>query len=89
MPAPTAKPHIVTPRSFNEAQEIGDHYKEKLPVIINLQPAERDLSRRIIDFASGLCYGLAGRMERVAFNLGRSTCSALRTIRTPNCVRVR
>jgi cell division inhibitor SepF len=37
-----------------------------VPVIVNLQGVERDLMRRIIDFASGLCYGLSGHMERVA-----------------------
>jgi len=35
------------------------------PVILNLQGVERDLSRRLVDFASGLCYGLRGQMERV------------------------
>ena len=67
LPIPvTAKPHIVVPRSFNEAQEIADLIKSNAPVIMNLQEADRDLSRRLIDFASGLCYGLGGSMERVA-----------------------
>ena len=35
-------------------------------MIMNLQGADRDLSRRLIDFASGLCYGLNGSMEKVA-----------------------
>jgi cell division inhibitor SepF len=68
-PIPTvakAKPHVVSPVSFNEAQEVADRYKANTPVIINLQGADRDLSRRLIDFASGLCYGLGGQMERVA-----------------------
>jgi cell division inhibitor SepF len=54
------------PRSFNEAQEVADLIKGSAPVIMNLQEADRDLSRRLIDFASGLCYGLGGSMERVA-----------------------
>jgi len=62
----SAKPHVVSPASFNEAQEVADKYKGNVPVIINLQNADRDLSRRLIDFASGLCYGLAGTMEKVA-----------------------
>lgn len=67
LPIPvTAKPHIVIPRSFNEAQEIADTFKSSAPVIMNLQEADRDLSRRLIDFASGLCYGLGGSMDRVA-----------------------
>jgi len=67
LPIPvTAKPHVVIPRSFNEAQEVADTFKGSAPVIMNLQEADRDLSRRLIDFASGLCYGLGGSMERVA-----------------------
>ena len=62
----TAKPYVVSPTSFNEAQEVADKYKGQVPVIINLQNVDRDLSRRLIDFASGLCYGLGGAMEKVA-----------------------
>lgn len=62
----TAKPHVVAPTSFNEAQEIADRYKGNVPVIINMQSIERDLARRLIDFASGLCYGLGGSMDKVA-----------------------
>lgn len=61
-----AKPHAVSPTSFNEAQQIADRFKASQPVIVNLQGVDRDLSRRLIDFASGLCYGLGGQMERVA-----------------------
>jgi cell division inhibitor SepF len=60
-----AKPYTVAPSSFQEAQEVADHYMSGTPVILNLQGAERDLSRRLVDFASGLCYGLRGGMERV------------------------
>jgi cell division inhibitor SepF len=68
-PLPTAgasKPFVVGPASFNDAQEVADKFKVNVPVILNLQGVERDLARRIIDFASGLCYGLGGQMERVA-----------------------
>jgi cell division inhibitor SepF len=65
-PIPSAKPHVVSPASFNDVQEMADKYKVSQPVIMNLQGADRDLSRRLIDFASGLCYGLGGQMERVA-----------------------
>ena len=64
--AATKKPHTVTPSSFDEAQDVADHFKSNQPVIINLQGAERDLRRRLIDFASGVCYALGGHMERVA-----------------------
>lgn len=66
-PLPTAsKPHVVSPSGFNDVQQVADRFKIDQPVIINLQGVDRDLSRRLIDFASGLCYGLDGDMERVA-----------------------
>jgi cell division inhibitor SepF len=60
------KPYTVQPRRFDEAQEVADHFKQGQPVIVNLQDVDRDLLRRIVDFASGLCYGLDGTMEKVA-----------------------
>lgn len=63
---PSAKPHVVSPAAFTDAQEVADQFKRSAPVIVNLQGVERDLMRRIIDFSSGLCYGLGGQMERVA-----------------------
>ncbi|CAN5771087.1 hypothetical protein BH10ACT1_BH10ACT1_31730 [soil metagenome] len=62
---PNAKPHIVVPASFNQAQEVADKFKNGQPTIMNLQSSDRELSRRLIDFASGLCYGLGGQMERL------------------------
>ena len=62
----SAKPYVVSPGSFNDAQEVADKYKSNVPVIMNLQDVDRDLSRRLIDFASGLCYGVGGTMEKVA-----------------------
>lgn len=55
----------VRPRNFNQAQEIADHFKDGIPVIVNLEGADREMSRRIIDFASGMCYALSGTMEKV------------------------
>ena len=63
---PNAKPHVVVPTSFNQAQEVADKLKGNQPVIMNLQGDDKDLARRLIDFASGLCYGIGGQMERVA-----------------------
>ncbi len=65
MAEPSPKPHALSPESFNEAQEVADKFMAGVPVIMNLQGAERELSRRLVDFASGLCYGLRGQMERV------------------------
>jgi len=58
--------HLVVPRSFNDAQDVADKFKDSIPVIINLQGAENDLSKRLIDFASGLTYALDGGMQRIA-----------------------
>jgi cell division inhibitor SepF len=58
--------HLVLPRSFNDAQQIADKYKQGIPVILNLQNADNELSKRLIDFASGLTYALNGGMQRVA-----------------------
>lgn len=64
-PAP-AKVHLVAPRAFNDAKGIADRFKAQIPVIINLQSADTELSKRLIDFASGLTYALDGSMQRVA-----------------------
>jgi cell division inhibitor SepF len=58
--------HLVVPRSFNDAQQIADKFKEGTPVILNLQGSDADLSKRLIDFASGLTYALDGGMQRIA-----------------------
>ena len=58
--------HLVLPRSFNDAQQIADKFKQGIPVILNLQSADNELSKRLIDFASGLTYALNGGMQRVA-----------------------
>ena len=63
---PTAQVHLVLPRSFNDAQQIADRFKQGVPVIVNLQNADQDLSKRLVDFASGLTYALNGSMQRVA-----------------------
>ena len=54
------------PKSFNDAQQIADKFKGTIPVILNLQSAETDLAKRLIDFSSGLTYALDGGMQRVA-----------------------
>ena len=66
-PSPASvKVHLVLPRSFNDAPQIADRFKDGVPVILNLQNADQELSKRLIDFASGLTYALDGGMQRVA-----------------------
>ncbi len=61
-----SEPATVKPRRFDQAQEVADKFKEGNPVIMNLEGSDREVARRLIDFASGLCYGLDGSMEKVA-----------------------
>jgi cell division inhibitor SepF len=66
-PVPSnAEPATVRPRRFDQAQELADKFKDGQPVILNLEAAERDVARRLIDFASGVCYSLDGSMEKIA-----------------------
>ena len=66
VPAAPGRVHLVIPRSFNDAQAIADRFKVETPVIINLQSADAELSKRLIDFSSGLTYALEGSMQRIA-----------------------
>lgn len=58
--------HLVIPRNFNDAQQVADQFKRKVPVILNLQTTDHELSKRLIDFASGLTYAMDGGMQRIA-----------------------
>jgi cell division inhibitor SepF len=62
----TSRVHLILPRSFNDAQQLADRFKIGVPVILNLQSADAELSKRLIDFASGLTYALDGGMQRIA-----------------------
>jgi cell division inhibitor SepF len=67
VPSPSSvRVHLVVPRSFNDAQQIADKFKDGIPVILNLQGSDQELAKRLIDFASGLTYALDGGMQRVA-----------------------
>jgi cell division inhibitor SepF len=58
--------HFVEPKNFNDVQDVADKFKDAIPVILNLQRTDTDLSKRLIDFSSGLTYALDGGMQRVA-----------------------
>jgi cell division inhibitor SepF len=58
--------HLIVPKNFNDAQQIADRYKDDVPVILNLQQTDPELSKRLIDFSSGLTYALDGGMQRIA-----------------------
>ncbi len=63
--APRASMHVVEPRSFNDAKEIGDKLRVNSAVIMNLQHANTDLAKRLVDFASGLTYMAQGTIKKV------------------------
>ena len=56
---------IMEPKSFDEAQSIADQLKNRRPVIVNLEAAEKSLAKRIVDFVSGTTYALNGSMQKV------------------------
>jgi len=58
--------HLVIPKSFNDAQQVADKFKDQIPVVLNLQGTDNDLNKRLIDFASGLTYAMDGGMQRIA-----------------------
>ena len=62
----SSRVHLVIPKSFNDAQDVADKFKDSIPVIVNLQGIDRDLSKRLVDFASGLTYALDGGMQQIA-----------------------
>lgn len=57
--------HIVTPQQFDSAQEIATAVKANKCVIVNLLGADKDLTRRLVDFCAGLTMGVDGKLERV------------------------
>lgn len=63
--------HIITlqPRSYSEARKVGEYYREGNPVIINLDDMEESERKRLVDFASGLVFGLHGRIERISLKV--------------------
>ena len=65
-PGQEVRVHLVIPKSFNDAQDVADKFKDSIPVILNLQGTDTELSKRLIDFASGLTYALDGGMQRIA-----------------------
>ncbi len=58
--------HLVIPKSFNDAQQVADKFRDNIPVVLNLQSTDTELSKRLIDFTSGLTYGLDGGMQKIA-----------------------
>lgn len=56
---------VVEPRSFEEVKEITDNLKNRRPVILNLEQADAELARRVVDFVLGATYALNGSQQKV------------------------
>ena len=63
---PPTRVSVVDPASFNDAQAVADRFKRQQPVILNLQQADEELGRRMVDFCAGLTYALDGQIQTVA-----------------------
>lgn len=57
--------HVTNPTTFNDVEEVGERFRAGVPVIMNLAGASESVAKRLLDFASGLIFGLDGRIERV------------------------
>ena len=62
---PTYQITALHPRTYNEARNIGEHFRQSTPVIMNLTEMDDADAKRLVDFAAGLTFGLHGRIERV------------------------
>ena len=57
---------LVKPERFDDASSIADHLNDKRTVVLNLESTNKDVSRRLIDFLSGVAYANNGQIKRVA-----------------------
>jgi cell division inhibitor SepF len=57
---------VVEPVSFDDVQHVADYLKSKKPVVVNLENADNEISRRMIDFISGTTYALNGSMQKIS-----------------------
>ena len=57
---------VIQLQNFDDAKDIADHLKNKKPVVINLEQLDKDVARRVVDFLSGVVYGVDGNIQKVA-----------------------
>ncbi|MHA3703081.1 cell division protein SepF [Jatrophihabitans sp. YIM 134969] len=62
---PSYRITTLHPRTYNEARQIGEHFRNGTPVIMNLSELDDADARRLVDFAAGLIFGLRGTLDRV------------------------
>ncbi|MCD7734529.1 MAG: cell division protein SepF [Clostridiales bacterium] len=59
---------LVKPEKFDEASAIANHLRDKRTVVLNLEAANKDIARRMVDFLSGVAYALEGKIKKVAIS---------------------
>ena len=82
--------HVITARSYADAQLLADHIRANSPVVLDLRKVEPAMVRRLVDFASGLTYALGGAMRKIGqgvilvtpanVNVGRDERRRLQTL---------
>lgn len=60
---------VTEPTDYDEAQSIAENLKNKFPVVVNLEHAELDTAKRIIDFVSGAAFAINGNFQKVSHNI--------------------
>lgn len=56
---------VVEPYSFDDAQQIADHLKNRKPVVVNFENTDKDVAKRMVDFISGTTYALSGNIQKI------------------------
>lgn len=60
---------VVEPFTFDDAQHIADHLRNRKPVVVNFENTEKEVAKRMIDFISGTTYALSGTIQKVGNNI--------------------
>ncbi len=66
---PSHRVSVMSPKSFEEAQDIADHFKRQRLVLVDLRNLDDALSKRMVDFCAGLTYALGGQVRPIVYRL--------------------
>jgi cell division inhibitor SepF len=61
--------YLAEPETYDDAQSIADHLRNRRPVVVNLHKAPHDVAKRVIDFISGCTYALGGTLQKLGHNI--------------------
>lgn len=68
-PQKQMKVMVVEPFSFDDAQHVADHLRNRKPVVINLENTDQEVAKRMIDFISGTTYAVGGSIQKIGNNI--------------------